>query len=122
MARSTLTLLRAAAVVALATQTVAQTCCKNIVVREDQSVTHISADYPNGSAAPGTEKPCSNDKGGSSCCPDTWECLDNGLCHNPNGNLYGRYSCTDKDWKAPGCASNMCTYGMALLYSSHVPH
>jgi hypothetical protein len=41
MARSTLTLLRAAAVVALATQTVAQTCCKNIVVREDQSVTHI---------------------------------------------------------------------------------
>ncbi|KAH3907303.1 hypothetical protein HBI56_184540 [Parastagonospora nodorum] len=94
MARSTLTWLRAAAIAALATQAIAQKCY-----------------YPNGSEAPNTEKPCSNAKGGSSCCPDTWECLDNGLCHNPNDDIYGRYSCTDKDWKAPGCASNMCTYG-----------
>jgi hypothetical protein len=67
-------------------------------------------DYPNGNAAPSTEKACSSALG-SACCPDTWECLDNGLCHNPNGNLYGRYSCTDKSWKSPGCASSMCTYG-----------
>ncbi|KAF1914223.1 hypothetical protein BDU57DRAFT_540189 [Ampelomyces quisqualis] len=95
MATSSLTWLRAAVVLAIAAQAAAQTCY-----------------YPNGSAAPGTEKPCSSAQG-SACCPDTWECLDNGLCHNPNGNLYGRYSCTDKDWNAPGCASNMCTYGGA---------
>ncbi|KAH7391000.1 hypothetical protein DE146DRAFT_152095 [Phaeosphaeria sp. MPI-PUGE-AT-0046c] len=93
MARSALTWLRVAAVATLAAQAAAQTCY-----------------YPNGKAAPDTEKPCSSAEG-AACCPDTWECLDNGLCHNPNGNLYGRYSCTDKSWKAPGCASNMCTYG-----------
>ncbi|KAL5117291.1 hypothetical protein ACEQ8H_004850 [Pleosporales sp. CAS-2024a] len=95
MATSSLTWLRAAAVAAaLATHALAQTCY-----------------YPNGDAAPGTEKPCSSDKAGSACCPDTWECLGNGLCHNPNANLSGRYSCTDQSWKAPGCPSNLCTYG-----------
>jgi len=87
----TLRWMRAAAVVALATQATAQQCY-----------------YPNGEKAADSEKPCSSVKG-SACCPDTWECLDNGLCHLPADNLYGRYSCTDKDWKAEGCASNMCT-------------
>ncbi|KAF2785542.1 hypothetical protein K505DRAFT_369081 [Melanomma pulvis-pyrius CBS 109.77] len=65
--------------------------------------------YPNGSEAP--EKPCSSAEG-SACCPDKWECLDNGLCHYPPDKLFGRYSCTDKSWKAEGCPSNMCTYDM----------
>ncbi|KAF1955392.1 hypothetical protein CC80DRAFT_93702 [Byssothecium circinans] len=63
--------------------------------------------YPNGSKAP--EKPCSSAPG-SACCPDKWECLDNGLCYYPHDKLRGRYSCTDKDWKSPGCAANLCTY------------
>ena len=72
-----------------------------------------AADYPNGKAAPPTEKPCSSAQG-SACCPDNWQCLDNGLCHYPPDNLWGRYSCSDKDWKSPGCASNLCTYGTVL--------
>ncbi|EDU47637.1 hypothetical protein PtrSN002B_010259 [Pyrenophora tritici-repentis] len=86
---------RAAALAALATQAAAQQCY-----------------YPNGEKAPDTEKPCSSGKGATACCPDKWECLDNGLCHYPADNLFGRYSCTDKNWKGDGCASNMCTYDM----------
>ncbi|KAL6708798.1 hypothetical protein ACN47E_002205 [Coniothyrium glycines] len=89
--------LRAAAVAALAAQSAAQTCY-----------------YPNGSAAPDTEKPCSSAEG-SACCPDNWQCLDNGLCHYPPNNLYGRYSCTDKDWNSPGCPRNLCTYDMSAF-------
>jgi len=77
-------------------------------------VAHVAGQqcyYPNGKAAPPTEKPCSSAQG-SACCPDNWQCLDNGLCHYPPDNLWGRYSCSDKDWKSPGCASNLCTYGM----------
>lgn len=97
MARSALTWMRAAAaVVALATPITAQQCY-----------------YPNGNKAPDTDKPCSS-AAGSACCPDNWECLDNGLCHYPPDNLFGRYSCTDQSWKSPGCASNMCTYGMSV--------
>ncbi|KAB2099441.1 hypothetical protein AG0111_0g12289 [Alternaria gaisen] len=92
----TLVWLRAAAVAALAAHATAQQCY-----------------YPNGNKAPDTEKPCSTAEG-SACCPDSWECLDNGLCHYPANNLYGRYSCTDKTWKSEGCASNMCTYGMTV--------
>ncbi|OAL54138.1 hypothetical protein IQ07DRAFT_584720 [Pyrenochaeta sp. DS3sAY3a] len=68
--------------------------------------------YPNGRTAPDTEKPCSSAEG-SACCPDLWQCLDNGLCHYPKENLYGRYSCTDQTWNSPGCPSNMCTYDMS---------
>ncbi|KAF2024190.1 hypothetical protein EK21DRAFT_79212 [Setomelanomma holmii] len=93
MARSTFTLLRAAAVAALASQAVAQTCY-----------------YANGKKAANSEKPCSS-AAGSACCPDTWQCLDNGLCYNPAEKIYGRYSCTDQSWDAPGCPSNMCIYG-----------
>ncbi|KAL5408495.1 hypothetical protein PMIN06_011436 [Paraphaeosphaeria minitans] len=64
--------------------------------------------YPNGSTAPDSEKPCSS-VDGTACCPDTWQCMDNGLCYNPNVKIYGRYSCTDKDWKSPGCPSSLCT-------------
>ncbi|KAF2638320.1 hypothetical protein P280DRAFT_81296 [Massarina eburnea CBS 473.64] len=67
--------------------------------------------YPNGAKA--EEKPCSS-AAGSACCPDKWQCLDNGLCYYPPDKLHGRYSCTDKDWKSPGCASNMCTYGLTV--------
>ncbi|KAF1851485.1 uncharacterized protein K460DRAFT_269497 [Cucurbitaria berberidis CBS 394.84] len=105
MTGTTLTWLRAAAVVLLAAQyAAAQTCCWF-------SLWLTFADYPNGKEAPSTEKPCSSAQG-SACCPDNWECLDNGLCHYPANNLFGRYSCTDKDWNSPGCASNMCTYDM----------
>ncbi|KAF3002531.1 hypothetical protein E8E13_006995 [Curvularia kusanoi] len=94
MARSLLAWVRAAAVVALAQQVTAQTCY-----------------YPNGNKAPSTEQPCSS-ASGSACCPENWQCLDNGLCYYPPTGLHGRYSCTDKDWNSPGCASNLCTYGM----------
>lgn len=67
--------------------------------------------YPNGSAAPDTEKPCSSAQG-SACCPESWQCLDNGLCYYPPDNLHGRYSCTDKSWNSPGCPKNLCTYDM----------
>ncbi|RMZ67483.1 podoplanin domain-containing [Pyrenophora seminiperda CCB06] len=97
MPTTTLTWVRVAALAALATHGAAQQCF-----------------YPNGAKAPDTEKPCSSAKAGSACCPDKWECLDNGLCHYPANNLYGRYSCTDKSWKSDGCASNMCTYGMTV--------
>ncbi|KAH7086057.1 hypothetical protein BKA63DRAFT_32016 [Paraphoma chrysanthemicola] len=93
MARSTSALLRAAVLVPLASQAVAQTCY-----------------YANGKEADQAEKPCSTAEG-SACCPDTWECLDNGLCYNPAAKLYGRYSCTDKTWGSAGCPSNMCIYG-----------
>ncbi|KAL1795370.1 hypothetical protein ACET3X_007186 [Alternaria dauci] len=92
----TLMWLRAAAVAALAAHATAQQCY-----------------YPNGDKAPDTDKPCSTAEG-SACCPDNWECLDNGLCHYPPDKLYGRYSCTDRSWKSEGCASNMCTYGMTI--------
>ncbi|KAF2853413.1 hypothetical protein T440DRAFT_465812 [Plenodomus tracheiphilus IPT5] len=85
--------LRAAAIAAVAAQVAGQQCY-----------------YRNGKEAPSTEKACSSAEG-SACCPDKWECLDNGLCHYPADNLYGRYSCTDQSWNSPGCASNMCTYG-----------
>ncbi|KAF2677021.1 hypothetical protein K458DRAFT_396284 [Lentithecium fluviatile CBS 122367] len=65
--------------------------------------------YPNGAKAP--EKPCSSAEG-SACCPDKWECLDNGSCYYPPDKLHGRYSCTDKSWEAEGCPSNLCTYDM----------
>ncbi|KAF9691984.1 hypothetical protein EKO04_009993 [Ascochyta lentis] len=96
MARSILTWVRAAVVAALAQQVVAQTCY-----------------YPNGNAAPSTEKACSS-AAGSACCPENWQCLDNGLCYYPPSGLHGRYSCTDKDWNSPGCASNLCTYNMTV--------
>ncbi|CAN9171022.1 unnamed protein product [Alternaria alternata] len=92
----TLVWLRAAAVATLAAHATAQQCY-----------------YPNGDKAADTDKPCSTAEG-SACCPDKWECLDNGLCHYPFDNQYGRYSCTDKTWKSEGCASNMCTYGMTV--------
>ncbi|KAL1599236.1 hypothetical protein SLS59_006253 [Nothophoma quercina] len=96
MAWSTLSWVRAAAVAALAQQIVSQTCY-----------------YPNGNTAPSTEKACSS-AAGSACCPENWECLDNGLCYYPPTGLHGRYSCTDKDWNSPGCASNLCTYNMTV--------
>ncbi|KAF2864826.1 hypothetical protein BDV95DRAFT_270420 [Massariosphaeria phaeospora] len=65
--------------------------------------------YPNGKEAP--EKPCSSAQG-AACCPDKWQCLDNGLCHYEPDNLYGAYSCTDETWGAAGCPSNLCTYEM----------
>ncbi|KAF2273396.1 uncharacterized protein EI97DRAFT_444925 [Westerdykella ornata] len=74
-------------------------------------LTLLRADYPNGNKAPDTEKPCGSAKG-SACCPDKWQCLDNGLCHYPPDNLYGRYSCTDPKWEADGCPRNLCTYDM----------
>lgn len=77
-------------------------------------VAHVAGQqcyYPNGKEAPPTEKPCSSAPG-SACCPDKWQCLDNGLCHYPPDNLWGRYSCSDKDWNSPGCPSNLCTYDM----------
>ncbi|KAG9205423.1 hypothetical protein G6514_008065 [Epicoccum nigrum] len=77
-----------------------------------QQVTAQTCYYPNGNIAPSTEKPCSS-ASGSACCPDNWQCLDNGLCYYPPDNLHGRYSCTDKNWNSPGCASNLCTYGMS---------
>ncbi|KAH8623537.1 hypothetical protein IG631_22016 [Alternaria alternata] len=104
----TLVWLRAAAVAALAAHATAQQCCRYPVYC--RRTTADRTDYPNGNKAPDTEKPCSTAEG-SACCPDSWECLDNGLCHYPANNLYGRYSCTDKTWKSEGCASNMCTYG-----------
>lgn len=93
MARTTINWLRAAAVGLLVAHATAQKCY-----------------YPNGVEAPDTEKPCSKEEG-SACCPNDWQCLDNGLCYYPPTKLHGRYSCTDKDWKSPFCASNMCTYG-----------
>lgn len=74
--------------------------------------------YPNGNEAP--EKPCSSAQG-SACCPDKWACLDNGLCYYEPDNLYGRYSCTDKSWKAEGCPSNLCTYGMQAAGAEGIP-
>ncbi|KAF2268308.1 hypothetical protein CC78DRAFT_530226 [Lojkania enalia] len=62
--------------------------------------------YPNGEEAP--EKPCSTAEG-SMCCPDKWECLDNGLCYYEPDDLHGRYSCTDQSWESLGCPSNLCT-------------
>ncbi|KAF2714035.1 hypothetical protein K504DRAFT_498820 [Pleomassaria siparia CBS 279.74] len=97
MTRTTFTIVRSLAF-ALALQTaVAQQCY-----------------YPNGSKAPDSEKACSSAEG-SACCPDKWQCLDNGLCYYPPSNIYGRYSCTDQSWEAEGCASNMCTYGMKAV-------
>ncbi|KAF2127891.1 hypothetical protein P153DRAFT_432332 [Dothidotthia symphoricarpi CBS 119687] len=93
MARSTLTWLRAAVVVAFATQVAAQTCY-----------------YPNGNVATG-ESACSS-ASGSACCPENWECMDNGSCYYPPTNLTGRYSCTDQSWNSPGCPSNLCTYNL----------
>lgn len=75
--------------------------------------------YPNGAEAKG-EKPCASGDG-SACCPDKWACLDNGLCYYEPDNLYGRYSCTDKDWKAEGCPSNLCTYGMQAAGGEGIP-
>lgn len=85
--------LRAAAIAAVAVQVAGQQCY-----------------YPNGNRAPDTEKPCSSEEG-SACCPDNWQCLDNGLCYYPPSRLYGRYSCTDQSWDSSACASNLCTYG-----------
>ncbi|KAF2206084.1 hypothetical protein GQ43DRAFT_360937 [Delitschia confertaspora ATCC 74209] len=69
-------------------------------------------DYPNGNLSPShNDMPCSTQEG-AACCPDKWQCLDNGLCYYPPDNLYGRYGCTDQSWKSPYCASNLCTYNM----------
>jgi hypothetical protein len=52
--------------------------------------------YPNGkSSADGV--PC-GEGDAMMCCPDKWQCLDNGLCHYEPDNTWGRYSCTDKSW------------------------
>lgn len=96
MVKYTLSWVRTAAVAVLAQQVVSQTCY-----------------YPNGNTAPDTEKPCSS-ASGSACCPEDWQCLDNGLCYYPPTKLHGRYSCTDKDWNSSGCASNLCTYNMTV--------
>ncbi|KAF2735718.1 hypothetical protein EJ04DRAFT_542841 [Polyplosphaeria fusca] len=73
----------------------------------------LSADakcyYPNGEEA--QEKPCSN-ADGAACCPDKWECLDNGLCYYDANKIWGTYSCTDQSWNSTGCPSNLCTYDM----------
>ncbi|KAJ4292521.1 hypothetical protein N0V90_009184 [Kalmusia sp. IMI 367209] len=91
------TYLRAAAAVALAIQ---------------QGVFAQQCYYPNGVEADQAEKPCSSAEG-SACCPDKWQCMENGLCYYEPDKLYGRYSCTDKDWNSPGCPSNLCTYDMS---------
>ncbi|KAF2493921.1 hypothetical protein BU16DRAFT_562876 [Lophium mytilinum] len=65
--------------------------------------------YPNGKLSPNAnDQPCSTAEG-SACCPENWQCLDNGLCYYPPDDYYGRYGCTDKTWGSPLCPSNLCT-------------
>lgn len=55
--------------------------------------------YPNGDAVSAEPvAPCYS--WGGPCCPQSWTCLSNNLCHleNESLNLTGRYSCADKDW------------------------
>ncbi|KAL6721382.1 hypothetical protein ACLMJK_000485 [Lecanora helva] len=64
--------------------------------------------YPNGDESTG-DIPC-GDGDGVACCPKGWTCVANGLCHLADPFYYGRYTCTDKSWKAKGCP-DICTHG-----------
>jgi hypothetical protein len=60
--------------------------------------------YPDGKKA-SDAIPCGNDS--PMCCPNDWQCLDNGLCSlsNQQSILFGRYSCTSNPW-GDGCPRN----------------
>lgn len=58
--------------------------------------------YPNGDPSKEDDIPCGS-KGAVACCPLNWSCQANGLCYLQNEHYYGRYTCTDKSWKSPGC-------------------
>ncbi|KAF2812948.1 uncharacterized protein BDZ99DRAFT_411296 [Mytilinidion resinicola] len=71
--------------------------------------------YPNGKVSPNAnDQPCSTAEG-SACCPENWQCLDNGLCYYPPEDYYGRYGCTDKTWGSPLCPSNVCTHDLTAV-------
>ena len=65
--------------------------------------------YPNGDVST-SDYPCSSNVEGL-CCPLNWQCLSNGLCYLDNEQYYGRYTCTDQTWSAPGCPE-ICTDGL----------
>lgn len=64
--------------------------------------------YPNGDVST-SDFPCSSEVDGL-CCPLNWQCLSNGLCYLDNAQYFGRYTCTDRTWSAPGCPE-ICTDG-----------
>lgn len=64
--------------------------------------------YPNGNAVTSEQVFACSNSAGSHCCPQNWECLNNGLCFHPSEQTIGRYSCTDKTWKSSLCPK-VCT-------------
>ena len=68
--------------------------------------------YPNGDVAKDS-KPCSS---GVMCCPDTWDCLSNGLCQLRNAGYFGRYSCTDKSWSQDSGCPQFCTNSALCVF------
>ncbi|KAF2840158.1 hypothetical protein M501DRAFT_952232 [Patellaria atrata CBS 101060] len=57
--------------------------------------------WPNGVESD-TDAPC-GEGDAAVCCPLQWECLSNGLCHYPNADYLGRYTCTDRSWDSDNC-------------------
>lgn len=75
---------------------------------------------PNGTAAADAYKPCRvdpSDRLSSVCCRDTDQCLENGLCLNPDTKQIWRESCTKKNWSEGGC-QELCSTGVGLTLRS----
>ncbi|KAF4545218.1 uncharacterized protein LTHEOB_5629 [Lasiodiplodia theobromae] len=58
--------------------------------------------YPDGSVAD-KDIPCSSSSSGAACCPQGWQCLDDGICHFDEEDWITRYTCTDRSWDSAAC-------------------
>lgn len=80
------------------------------------AATAASCYAPDGAAMLDENQPCNSISGEySMCCAtnrtsDADQCLQNGLCYNPNGGYYWREGCTDPTWKSDAC-SPICRSG-----------
>jgi hypothetical protein len=69
--------------------------------------------------------PCNTSTEFSMCCAwnrtsDADQCLQNGLCYNPDGNYYWRESCTDPTWTSEFC-SPLCRSGRKSIICQLCP-
>lgn len=103
-----------ASLVALATAVLWKTILFSLIhktsrILADDTTSSDRCWYPNGEQSE-KGRPCTDDAIHSTCCPEGFVCMNNGICKLKGVEFFERESCTDRDWLNPSC-SNMCLSG-----------